>query len=137
MENLKSFLSQKIIAVVGVSQSGGKYGNLVMSDLINKGYKIYGVNAKGGKVGDRELYPTLSAIPDKPDMVVFVVPPPVTEQVLKEVRMLGISRVWMQPGAESAKAIDYCTRHKISLIHNKCIMVQAGPNFLSRQKVHD
>ncbi len=113
------------MAIVGVSQTGGKYGNFVMSDLLSKGYKVYGVNAKGGKFAGHKLYPTLAALPDKADVVVFVVPPFVTEQVLKEVKMLGIDKVWMQPGAESRKAIDYCIKNNISVIHNQCIMVRA------------
>jgi len=124
MDNIQPFLSQRVIAVVGVSTNGGKYGNIVMSDLKNKGYIVYGINAKGGHFGDQILYPTIADAPEKPDMVVFVVPPAVTEKLLKEVKALAINRVWMQPGAESENAIDYCIKNKIFNIHNRCIMVE-------------
>jgi len=124
MENILPFLSQRVIAVVGVSTSGGKYGNIVMSHLKARGYIVYGINAKGGQAGGHILYPTLAEAPEKPDVVVFVVPPAITENVLKDVKHLNIDKVWLQPGTESKNAIDYCINNNISIIHNRCIMVQ-------------
>jgi len=122
---MQAFLSQHTIAVVGVSTSGGKYGNIVMSDLISKGYIVYGINAKGGKSGAHVLYPTLADTPEKPDLVVFVVPPAITENLLDTVKNLNIDKVWMQPGAESELAIDYCLKNNISIIHDRCIMIES------------
>jgi hypothetical protein len=53
----------------------------------------------------------------------LVVPPPVTERVVREAHQLGLTRIWMQPGAESQAAIDYCHEHGIQVIHNACAMV--------------
>ncbi len=30
----------------------------------------------------------------------------------------------MQPGSESAKAIDLCRRNKIKVVHDMCVMVK-------------
>jgi len=53
-----------------------------------------------------------------------VVPPEVTEMVLTEVKMLGIKKVWMQPGSESAHAIAYCKANGIECVHDACIMLE-------------
>ncbi len=53
----------------------------------------------------------------------MVVPPAVTEQVVKEAQELGLTRIWMQPGAESESAIAYCHEHGIEVVHNACAMV--------------
>jgi predicted CoA-binding protein len=33
----------------------------------------------------------------------------------------------MQSGAESTAAIRYCYEHGISVVHNRCVMMLAGP----------
>jgi predicted CoA-binding protein len=38
--------------------------------------------------------------------VSVITPPEVTEQVVEEMGRLGIRHVWMQPGAESERAIN-------------------------------
>jgi predicted CoA-binding protein len=53
----------------------------------------------------------------------MVVPPAITEKVVKEALALGLTRVWMQPGAESAAAIDYCHDNGIEVVHDACAMV--------------
>jgi predicted CoA-binding protein len=41
-------------------------------------------------------------------VVDVVVPPKVTEHTVETCQKLGITRVWMQPGSESEKAIKFC-----------------------------
>lgn len=56
-----------------------------------------------------------------------VVPPAVTEKIVEECKDLGINMVWMQPGAESDKAVKFCQDHDIGVIHGgPCAMVLAG-----------
>ena len=53
-----------------------------------------------------------------------MVHPEITEKILEEVKKLGIKKVWMQPGSESEKAIEYCEKNGIDLIHNACVIIQ-------------
>jgi hypothetical protein len=73
------------------------------------------------KSGDK-CYPSLEALPRKPDVVDIVVPPKATEEVVKTCKKLGIKKVWMQPGSESQAAIDYCRKNGIDVIYGICIM---------------
>jgi hypothetical protein len=43
--------------------------------------------------------------------------------VVKEAHELGLNRVWMQPGAESEAAIDYCEENGMEVVHGTCIML--------------
>ena len=56
-------------------------------------------------------------------MIDLVVPPPVTEKVVQEAHELGLDRIWMQPGAESETAIQYCQDHTMQVIYDACAMV--------------
>jgi predicted CoA-binding protein len=69
------------------------------------------------------VYPTLADLPEQPEVVDFVVPPPVTEKVVKEAHKLGLARIWMQPGAESEAAIAYCHEHGLQVVYDACAMV--------------
>jgi hypothetical protein len=122
---IESFLDRKnIFAVVGVSRDPAKYGHQVYRDLRSAGYKVYAVNPNASEVlGDR-CYPSLEALPVKPDVVNVVVPPGVAEAVVETCKKLGVKKVWMQPGSESEAAINFCRKNGIDVIYGVCVMVE-------------
>lgn len=124
MALIEEFVSQRLWAVVGVSADPEKYGHRVFSVLLDSGYHVYGVNPKGGQVLGQTLYPTLADLPEKPEVVNLVVPPAVTEQIVRQCADLGITRVWMQPGAESDEAVRFCEENGIKVVWDACAMVQ-------------
>ncbi len=81
------------------------------------------INPKETEILGLKSYSSISNYNEKIDVVVFVVPPSITENILKEVLDLGIKNVWMQPGSESEKAIVFCNKNNINLIQNACIML--------------
>lgn len=111
-------------AVVGVSKSPEKYGHRVYKDLLDAGYHVYAINPKITKLFDKPVYPRISDISEGLDVVIFVVPPSVTEEVLKEVKSLGIRKVWFQPGSESPEAINFCINNNIEYTTDACIMIE-------------
>lgn len=125
-ENLiKEFLSKEnVFAVVGVSRNPAKYGHQVYKDLKEAGYVVYAVNPSIDEVSGDRCYPSLSELPEKPDVVDIVVPPEVTEKIVEECKELRIEKVWMQPGSESEHAINFCTRNDIKVVHDVCVMVK-------------
>nr|QNO50894.1 hypothetical protein LELLBOIK_00009 [Methanosarcinales archaeon ANME-1 ERB6] len=115
---------QNVFAVVGVSRNHTKYGHQVYKDLKEAGYVVYAVNPNIDEVlGDR-CYHSLTELPEKTDVVDTVVPPTVTEKIVKECKELGIERVWRQPGSESEHAIRFCEENNIKGVHDVCVMVK-------------
>jgi len=115
-------------AVIGASNNKGKYGHKVLMDLHEAGYEAIPINPNEKEIDGMKTYPTLSDYykensENKIEVVIFVVPAVVTEQVLHEVKELGIQKVWMQPGSESPKAVKFCQDNNISCVSNMCIMV--------------
>ena len=65
-----------------------------------------------------------TALPERPHGVSIITPPPVTEQIVREAIDLGIEHVWMQPGTESAAAIELAQRAGISVLADgPCVLV--------------
>jgi predicted CoA-binding protein len=120
---ITDFVNRRVWAVVGASQDQSKFGNRVFRDLRAAGYTVYPVNPKGGELEGARVYASLAELPQIPDVIDLVVPPVVTEQVVKDAHKLGLTRVWMQPGAESEVAIAYCQQHDIQVVHDACAMV--------------
>jgi hypothetical protein len=122
--NTADLLSPKTWAVIGVSNNSAKYGYKVYIQLKKAGYSVYPINPKLESIDGDPCYPSLASLPIKPDAVSVVVPPKVTEQVINECIELGINRVWMQPGSESAEAIRNGETHGIAVIHDQCVLIQ-------------
>jgi predicted CoA-binding protein len=124
-ELIKAFLNKKnIFAIVGASREPQKYGYQVYEDLKNGGYRVYPVNPNADKILGDKCYPSLESIPITPDVVDVVVPPKVTEQIVKTCKKLGVTRVWMQPGSESEKAIRFCNENGIEVVCGVCVMIE-------------
>lgn len=125
MEDLiEEFVNQRVWAVVGASKDPAKYDNQIFQDLREAGYTVYGVNPRGGEIGGQTLYPTLSDLPERPAVVDVVVPPGITEEIVRQCAQLGLKRLWMQPGSESEEAIRFCQEHGIKVVHETCAMIQ-------------
>lgn len=120
---ISDFCDRRVWAVVGVSQDRTKFGYKVFRSLRESGYTVFPVNPKGGVVDGVTVYPTLADLPRLPDVVDLVVPPAVSEKMVQEAHRLGLKRIWMQPGAESQAAIDYCLSHDIQVVYDACAMV--------------
>lgn len=99
-------------AVVGASKNREKYGNKVLRHLVALNESVVAINPHEKTVEGVDCYASLSEAPIV-DTVVFVVPPKVTLRILEEVKALGITHVWMQPGSESDEAVKFCRKNNI------------------------
>jgi predicted CoA-binding protein len=125
--DVKDFLGQRTLAVVGVSRGGKGFGDAAYKELRAKGYKLFPVHPHMDAIEGQPCYASLSALPEKVGGVLIVVPPSETEKVVREALESGIRRIWMQQGAESPEAIKFCQEQGASVIHNECILMFAEP----------
>lgn len=120
---IKEFIAQRRFAVIGATDEPKKYGNQVFKNLRNRGYEVYPVNPRLNELDGIKCYLSLTDIPVKVDVVDFVVPPKVTEQILKECKFLGLRRIWLQPGSESEAAIAFCRDNNLKVVYGVCVML--------------
>ncbi len=123
---MESFLDpDNRIGVVGATTNPEKWGYKVFMHLVNQGLDVVPINPKYEEIEGNECFPDVESVVGGLDMVVTVVPPEVTEQIVQECFEAGIKKVWMQPGSESEEAIDFCKENGIEVVHDAC-MVQDG-----------
>lgn len=120
---IKEFMAQKRFAVIGATDNPEKNGNRIVKNLIQRGYEVYPVNLHLKEIEGITCYPSIKDIPVKVDVVNFVVPPPVTESVLRDCLELGLDRIWLQPGSESPAAIEFCANNNMKTVHDVCVML--------------
>ncbi len=120
-------------AVVGASNNTEKYGHRVFKDLLEGGYKVIPINPHEEEILGEKVYAKLRDYSGKVDVVIFVVPPAVTLNVLNEITgetrrgvsvLHSLKGVWMQPGSESPEAIKFCEENGIECVHDACIMIR-------------
>lgn len=115
---------KNVYAVVGASSNNDKFWYKVFKDLLDWWYNVIPINPNEKHILWEKVYPTLSSVDWKIDVVIFVVPPSVTQTVLLEVKKLWIKNVWMQPWSENDAAISFCHKEWINVVANSCIMIQ-------------
>ena len=122
---IEEFLEKSnVFTVVGASRDPSKYGHQVYRDLRAAGYQVYPVNPNADEILGDKCYPNLESLPELPQVVDLVVPPKVTNQIVKDCKKLGINKVWMQPGSESETALNFCKQNNIEVVHGVCVMVE-------------
>ncbi len=118
MANLKSF------AVAGVSRNPQKYGTLAYRALVDHGKITYPINPSMDSIDGSRCFPDIESLPAVPDVLVSVVQPSITEQLVGDCARLGVPNIWMQPGAESDAAVQLAETLGIAVVHGgPCIMV--------------
>ena len=114
-------LSAKTIASVGLSSNQEKESYWIVSYLKEQGYRIIPVNPTATEILGEKVYPSLSAIPDKVDVVqVFRKPedvPPVVDEAIK----IGAKVVWMQEGIRHEAAAQKARDAGLQVVMDACM----------------
>jgi len=111
-------------AIIGASANKKKYGYKVLKDLKNAKYKVIPINPKGGEILGLPVYKSLTEVPEKIDIVIFITKPEIVLSILPKIKDKKIKTVWFQPGSESEESIKFCDQNKIKYIAHSCIMIE-------------
>lgn len=109
-------------AVIGVTDDVSKYGYKVYARLKKHNKVVYGVNPKYDKIDDDKIYPSLEAINDNIDVVVFIVNPKIGINYLESVVDRKISIIWLQPETESPEILLKAKENNIGVIE-ACVLL--------------
>jgi len=122
-----AFLAGGVYAVVGASRQRGKYGNKVLRCYGQHGRTAYPVNPQVDSVEGLTAYPDLTRLPEPVHGVSVIVPPATTERIVEELPASGAKWVWMQPGAESDRAVARAEELGLEVIAGgPCLLVALG-----------
>lgn len=127
LKNVEEFLKEKKLAIVGVSRTPHKFGNSVVKELGAKGYKFYPIHHSAEEINGVKCYTGFDKLPEQVGGLIISVKPAETEKVVREAVKAGIKKIWLQNGAESTDAINYCTENNVLVVYKKCVLMFAEP----------
>src|SRR6186997_3177574 len=86
LRSIDKMLNPRSIAIVGASSKGGGYGGRLLNAVLRSKdrVRIYPVNPNHAEINGVPTYPSVSALPEAPDLVGIVVPYQSVLDVLKE-----------------------------------------------------
>lgn len=126
-QRITRFLAAPAFAVAGASTNRDKYGNKVLRCYLQKGRRAIPVHPRERSIEGVPCAPSIADLPADVKSLSIITPPPVTEQLVEQAIAHGIRNVWMQPGAESPRAIARCEEAGINVIGDgTCLLVVLG-----------
>jgi predicted CoA-binding protein len=124
---IDDFVSSKRIAVLGMSRSGKKFGNMAGKELKAKGYEVFAVHPDVSEIDGFTCYPDLRSLSGKIDGVWISIPPKNVPPVLEEAAEIGLKNIWLQQGAWSKEVQETIDKLDLTVVSKKCIMMYAQP----------
>jgi len=124
---IERFLTSPAYGVVGASPRRHKYGNKVLRCYQQNGRRAIPVNPREPVIEGAACVANVLDLPDDVKSISVITPPAVTERVVEEAIRKGIEHIWMQPGAESDRAVAACEAAGINVIADgSCVLVVLG-----------
>ncbi len=139
-KNLDKIFKPESIAMVGASNVPAKWGSFLLVNLLAGGYpreRIFPVNPREKAIHGLPAYPSVSALPEAPDLAVVTTPAAAVGGVLEECARRGIrnavviSSNFSEVGEEGASLerglVDIGRRHGLTVVGpNTMGVVNAG-----------
>lgn len=120
------------VAVVGASRDKEKWGYKVFKTVHQyQDLDVYPINPNAEEINGVKAYPTIKNLPKTPDLVISVVPPNITEKIVKQAKKLGVKKIWFQPGSESKEAIKMAENAGMKVFHDVCMVVSSRKEEIS------
>lgn len=95
IESYEPLFNPRSLAVVGASNTIGKWGFILPFNIVRGGYEgeLYFINSREKYIHGYKAYPDLKSVPRDIDLVVVTVPAPVVPGVITECAQKGVKNV--------------------------------------------
>jgi len=132
----KVLTESKTIALIGASPKADRPSHYVMQYLLTKGYNVIPVNPglEGKELLGRQVYGSLSAIPEPIDMVDIFRNAEAVPGIVDEAISVGAKAIWMQLGVVNEMAAQTAKDAGMDVVMDTCPKMEipklgiAGPS---------
>lgn len=127
LKKIGKILSEsKTIAVVGISRDPSKTSRMIADYLIDKDYKVVGVNPFVDTIEGIEVYKSLRDIPFKIDIVDVFRRSEDIPEIIDDVIAVKPKVLWLQQGIQNDSAVQPVINAGITTFQDMCIAVYYG-----------
>jgi acyl-CoA synthetase (NDP forming) len=129
---LDYFFYPKSVAIIGASSDPRKSGNALVKNYIDYGFKgkIFPINPKADEILGLKAYPSLQAVPQDIDLVVFAVPAKVVAKVIEDcaaknvkavvVHSFGFAEIGAEGKAYQDRLVSVARQSNIKVVGPNC-----------------
>ncbi len=110
------------IAVVGAGNNREKYGNIIVRNLLAKGYTVVPVHPTEKVVEGLTCYASVAEVPGSLDLVDLVIPPSASLKALDAMKG-KVDAVWFQDGSFDETVLARADELFPLVVSHACIMV--------------
>jgi uncharacterized protein len=131
LHTIDNFLSQKRIAIVGISRERRSVGASLFEELRRRGHEVVQVNPNAPAILGQRCFARVQEIHPPPDAALLLTSPAVTNQVVRDCAEAGIRHIWMYrgggQGAVSAEAVEFCRQQGMDVVPGECPFMFLDP----------
>jgi uncharacterized protein len=120
------FNTYKKFALLGASADHARFGYEVFEAFHKNAIPLMPINPKYPDIDGQPCYPSLAALPERPEVVIVALGPAVTEKVMPEVIASGAQAIWMPPGCFNEAAVKICQDAGVRELHDICPVATLG-----------
>lgn len=121
MTEAEILTTYRTVAIVGLSSDPLKPSCKVAVYLADHGYNVIPVNPKATEILGKKSYPSLSAVPEKVEIVDIFRRPEDVMPIVEEAIKVGAKVVWMQEGIVNEAAAQKAREAGLQVVMDKCI----------------
>ena len=116
---IDEFLSQRRIAIVGVSRNQSDYSRAIFRKFLQLGYDAVPVNPGTPEIEGIACYTNVREIQPAPDAILLMIPPAAMQKELEDCALSGVKRIWSRRVLD-ASSQQFCDEKGISAIAGYC-----------------
>ena len=111
------------LALIGASENPESLAFKLFTRLREGGFEVIPINPNYQTIAGVECFASLSELKTTPEVVIFMVNPKLTLQILPQVVELQIKKVWFQPWTFDDEVLEFCRENNLKVEHEKCLLI--------------
>ena len=118
------------IAVIGASPRAGSFADRTIQALKDYTGRLYLVNARYEKIGERACFPSVAALPEAPDCCIVVAAKDAVEEIATDCAKAGVGGIMIYASgfSETGRDADIAAQQRLAQIGRDAGMRIVGPN---------
>jgi predicted CoA-binding protein len=125
-ERLEILETTHTVAIVGASSNPARASHFVSTYLLSSStdYEVWFVNPREREILGRPVYPSLSDLPQSPDLVDVFRRSSELPAVATEAVAVGARTLWAQLGLSNDEAVAIAWSGGLSVVMNRCLKIE-------------
>ena len=123
-DRLRILQQYKTIAMVGLSSNPFRPSHFAAIYMLAEGYNVIPVNPRETEILGRKCYSSLSAIPDKIEIVDIFRDPSAVPPIVDEAIAVGARVIWMQLGVINLAAATTARTAGLEVVMDRCVKIE-------------